>query len=601
MARQLTNTIWDLSSLFSSPTDPQIAKMQNKTVKESYKFINKWKNRSDYLEKPASLAEALNDFNHWLTYYGLNGKVWYYFDLLHHLNQNDSEVKARMNKAEEVARNIQNDIQFFELNIAKIEKSKRKKFLNHKALNPYKNFLKQLFSSADHLLSDNEEKIMNLKANPAHSAWVSMVSGLLSKEEREVLNENGKTTKNNFEEILGLMDSKQKEVRDSAAEAFNGILKKHIDVVENEINAILLDKKVNDTLRKYDRPDKARHIGNDIDTEVVDALRTAVSDRMDIARKYYALKAKLFGVKKLAYHERNLEYGKVKKKYSYSDGVSLVTKTFHNLDPEFAEILTSFQKKGQVDVYPKKGKQGGAFCIYNLITQPVFVLLNWTDKLNDVRTLAHEFGHAINDELTRKNQIAVNFGTSTATAEVASTFMEDFVLEELEKEANDEMKLTLKMAKLNQDVSSIFRQIAFYNFEWDLHQVFRDKGYLSQEEIGNLFQKHMKSYMGSAVEQSEGSQNWWSYVWHFRSFFYVYSYASGLLISKSLQASVRENKAYVEKVKVFFSAGVSKSPKDIFADLGVDITNKAFWHKGLDEIEANLKETEKLAKKLGKI
>ena len=107
--------------------------------------------------------------------------------------------------------------------------------------------------------------------------------------------------------------------------------------------------------------------------------------------------------------------------------------------------------------------------------------------------------------------------------------------------------------------------------------------------------------MGDSVEQSLGSENWWIYWSHIRSFFYVYSYASGLLISKSLQNSVKKDGNFVKQVKEFLSAGTSASPKAIFANLGIDITDSKFWTSGLDEIEALLKETEKLAKKLKKI
>lgn len=155
------------------------------------------------------------------------------------------------------------------------------------------------------------------------------------------------------------------------------------------------------------------------------------------------------------------------------------------------------------------------------------------------------------------------------------------------------------MMKLNDDVSTIFRQVACYQFEQELHQEFRQRGYLSEEEIGKIFQKHMTAYMGDYVEQSHGSENWWVYWGHIRSFFYVYSYASGLLISKSLQHAVRENPRFIENVKEFLSAGLSDSPKNIFKKLGVDITDKGFWNKGLAEVETLLQDTTRLAEKLG--
>jgi oligoendopeptidase F len=157
------------------------------------------------------------------------------------------------------------------------------------------------------------------------------------------------------------------------------------------------------------------------------------------------------------------------------------------------------------------------------------------------------------------------------------------------------------MQKLNDDISSIFRQAACYRFEQELHGEFRKRGYLSKDELGKLFQKHMASYMGKYVEQSPGSENWWVYWNHIRYFFYVYSYASGLLISKSLQNSVKRDPAFINKVKEFLSAGLSASPKSIFNRLGIDITDKQFWDRGLDEVEKLLNETTLLAKKLKKL
>lgn len=138
-------------------------------------------------------------------------------------------------------------------------------------------------------------------------------------------------------------------------------------------------------------------------------------------------------------------------------------------------------------------------------------------------------------------------------------------------------------------------------FEQELHSEYRKKGYLSKEQIGGLFRKHMSAYMGEAVKQSRGSENWWVYWSHIRYFFYVYSYASGLLISKSLQNSVKANPDFIHKVKEFLSAGLSDSPRNIFMRLEIDITDRKFWDRGLDEVEDLLERTTMLASKLGKI
>lgn len=597
----MKHTTWNLTHLFKSDDDPQIEKQRVLIEKKSYEFISKWKNRSDYLRDPAVLKQALAEYEAWRAHYSTDGAPGYYFWLRTQQDHSSPGLKARHNKIEEFSKKVGNDIRFFQMRIAKIPPAQQKRFLAHKGLIKYRHFLERIFAESRYLLSEPEEKIISLKTSTSYANWVRMTNDFLTREERTVVLENGSRGTRTFSEILSMMNSKKKQVRDAAARAFNAILRKHVDVAEAEINSILADKKVDDELRGTTRPDLTRHISDDIDTDIVDALVESVSSRYDISSGFYRLLARLLKVKKLKYHERNVEYGSVRKKYPYDESVKRIRKVFGNLDSQFADIFDGFIKNGQFDVYPRKGKGSGAFCVYNLISQPTYILLNYTDKLSDVLTMAHELGHGINNELIRERQHALNFGTPVSTAEVASTFMEDFVLEDILQRADDELKLAIMVRKLHDDVSTIFRQVACYTFEQELHRQFREKGYLSKKEIGILFRKHMSAYMGDAVEQSAGSENWWVYWSHIRAFFYVYSYASGLLISKSLQNTVKKDRTFIRHVKTFLSAGLADSPRNIFMKLGIDIANNEFWGKGLDRIDALLQDTEALAKKMGKI
>ncbi len=594
-------TSWNLKPLFAGDNDPRMLQERKVVEQKAYEFINAWKDRDDYLKDPGVLKQALDQYEQWKRFYGSDGNEGYYFWLRTQQDQNDPKLKAAYNKIEEFSKKIENDSQFFYLRIARIKPEDQKRFLGYEPLGKYRHFLERVFAEARYHLSEPEEKIMNLKSATSYANWTKMTSGFLSKEERVVILEDGTRESKPFSGIVGLLNSKNKKVRDTAASAFNNIIAKYVDVAEAELNSVLQNKKIDDDLRGAPRPDTLRHLGDDIDSEVVDALIESVSQRFDLPARFYQLKAKLLRVKKLKYHERNVEYGHIDMHYPYGKAIKLVHSVMGRLDPQFAAIFAGFINNGQIDAYPKKGKDSGAFCIHHLMVQPTYILLNHTGKMHDVLTIAHELGHGINNELIREKQHALDFGTPTSTAEVASTFMEDFVLEEIRQKAGDELRLAIMMQKLNDDVSSIFRQVACYRFEQELHAEFRKKGYLSKEEIGSLFQKHMAAYMGEAVEQSEGSDNWWVYWSHIRYFFYVYSYASGLLISKSLQNGVKRDPAFINKVMEFLSAGLSDSPKYIFANLGIDIADRQFWNKGLDEVESLLNETEELAIKMGKI
>jgi len=587
----LSKTNWDLSVVFTD--ESKFEEEKNRVIDANYKFINKWKNRTDYLESPQALKTALDELEKLEATTGTTGALSYYYGLKSALDQTNPQILAKLNKIEEFAVKIANDAEFFSYKLAHIKPETQQVFLKSPKLKDYHHMLQGLFENAKYLLSEPEEKILNLKGSVSHGNWVHMTSSLLSKEERQVVDEDGKKKIKNFSEITSLLNSKNKVTRDSAALAFNDIQERWADVAENEINSILQNKKINDELRGIKRSDLPRHISDDIDTQVVDTLIKTVTDNFDIARDFYKLKAKSLGQNKLEYHERNVEVGDIKGSFSFEDSAQLVYKVFSNLDSDFGDIFKMFIENGQVDVFPKKGKSGGAFCSHQLKTQPTFILLNHTDKLNDVLTLAHESGHGINNELMRV-QNSLNFHTPLSTAEVSSTFFEDFVLEELLKGVDAQTAFAIKMQKLNNDISTIIRQVACYNFELELHNKFKEVGYLSKQQIGEIFTKNMSAYMGDYVNQGEGSENWWVYWGHIRSFFYVYSYASGLLISKALQKMVKQDKTNIEKVKKFLSFGSSKSPKDIFKELEIDITDSKFWQSGLSEVRSLLGEIKKV-------
>ncbi|OGD71797.1 hypothetical protein A3A84_03960 [Candidatus Collierbacteria bacterium RIFCSPLOWO2_01_FULL_50_23] len=592
---------WDLTPIFEGDDDPRIVEARKRVEEASYAFINKWKDRDDYLSDPVVLREALDEYEAWARNFGCYDAESYYFGMRGAQDQLDTKLKGRLSQISDLSKKIQNDIQFFDLRLAKVSPEKQAEFLASPLLLDYRHHLEMLFAQARYQLSEPEEKILNLTSQASHGAWVKMLSAFLSREERMALLEDGSTAMRSFPALFSLLKSQNKAVRDAAAVAVHKILAKNSDVAEHELNAVLHNKKVRDELRGLERPDRARHLADDLDSQVVDVLLESVSAHFPIVHRWYELKAKLLGLPRLEYHERVVEYGEISGKYSYQEAVDLVSRVFNRLDAQFGQIFDGFTANGQVDVFPARGKRGGAFCAGGSLVLPTYILLNFTGRLDDVCTMAHETGHGINDELMKLAQDALNFGAPLSTAEVASTFMEDFVLQELMAEADDELRLAIMVKKLDDDVGTIFRQVACYLFEKELHAIFREKGYLGKAEIGSLFQKHMEAYMGPAVEQSAGSENWWVYWSHIRTFFYVYSYASGLLISKSLQAMVHNDHAFVAKVKEFLSAGSSKSPKEIFKELGIDITDPDFWNKGLGETEKLLGETEKLAHKLGKI
>jgi len=491
---------WNFGLLYRNADKKDLEAELGAIKKVNLDFSAKWKGRTDYLEDPEVLKQLLDEDERISATIGTSGKPGYYYWLKYQLEQQNSEIKAELSKIDDIGTFLENELEFITQGISRIPAEKQPLFLNYPGLSGYKHLLQRLFDSAKYLLTEPEEKILNLTAKTAQGNWVSMISDFLSREERKILDEADKEKEANLSEILEAINSTDKKVRDAAGVALNDIFAKHAPAAEYELNSVLHNKKVTDELRGFSRPDMSRHLADDIDTEVVDSLIESVTSRFDISQRFYKLKAKLLGVEKLQYHERNVDYGNSGEKYDFNKTAGLVSKVFNALDSEFGTIFENFLREGKIDVFPKKGKESGAFCVHMEKDLPVFVMLNHTDRLNDVTTLAHEMGHAINFELMKKEQNALNCGTYTCTAEVASTFMEDFVLDEIEKGVDEARRLEILMERLNGDISSIQRQVACYNFEKDLHTIYRSEGFLPLKRIGELFLKNMGAYMGEAVE-----------------------------------------------------------------------------------------------------
>ncbi len=594
--------VWDLSSLGSSYCDSLFTQEREQHEKKIKAFARKWQCDQSYLSDMDSLLMALDEYRALSELFDREGMYLFLARQVDSLNPRLAAAEKKYTEHEQV---LADELRFFPLALSRIDAKMQKKILKNKELFFYWKFLSNLFENVAFNLSEKEERILSLKSGVSRGNWVAMVEEIFSKEKRIILTmgEKGKRVKQEktFNEILSLINAPCSRVRKSAAAALEDIFEQHRFVVEKEFNSFLEDKKINDELRGYTRPDQARIISDDVSFEIVDTLSTTVSEYFSLSAQYYKLKAALLGKDVLSYHERNIPAVKgAHKEVSYDESVELVHRALLGIDPHFAEIHQEMVESGKVDVYPRAGKRGGAFCMYHDKKLPVYIMLNHTNELRDVATLAHEMGHAIHGTLAKRED-SFYYGTPTFMAEIASTFCESFAFDLMQEGLTKKQRLSLLMNKLGDDVSTIMRQIAAYNFEREIHALYRERGYLSSDEIGKVFSKHMKSYMGKAVLQNDGAPLWWMYWSHLRSPFYVYSYASGLLLAKGMRALLKSGDCSWEELKEFFYTGESKSPKEVFVAMGIDLTRPEIWRAGLNEMKDMLKEAKKLAKDLGKI
>ena len=360
------------------------------------------------------------------------------------------------------------------------------------------------------------------------------------------------------------------------------------------MNAVVLNKKISDELRGFKNPYSATVLGYENGEKSIINLVDTVTGSFGISNRFYKLKKKMLKLNTMEYCDRSAKVGSTKKKISFKDAYEILHPIFKDADPEYAKILDSMLSNGQIDVYPKLGKTGGAYMSAST-NVPTVVLLNQTDDFKSLMTFAHEMGHAIHSELS-KSQPVIYEGYVTPVAETASTFFEQMAFDVMFEKLNEKEKVVALHDKIQGDIETIFRQIAAFNFETELHNSIRAKGLLSADDIGELHNKHMSAYLGPAVKmQKIDGLNFvtWS---HFRRFFYVYSYSYGQIISRALNDELKKDKNFGKQIKKFLSAGGSKSPDNIFKDIGIDTTKSDFFKNAVLSIEKDIIKLEQLVK-----
>ncbi len=581
-------TEWDLKQLYKSPNDPKIDKDIENAEKAYKSFAKKYKDSKKYLINENELLKALKDYEKLDELPA--SKASYYLFLAGDVNCFDEQIKSKSNLVSQKLQKIANEVIFFGLNLAKIDIKKQKVFLKSKKLEKYRYYLKKIFENSKYLLSEAEEKILSLKSLPSNNLWIKAIEDMQSK---RTVEHNGKSI--SLAEATGIVSNlKSQKDRLNLSNKIMELYYSLSEMAESELNAIIIDKKIEDELRKHKSAYESTLIAYENDEKTVLSLIKTVTENFKVSQRFYKVKAKMLNLEKLNYSDRTVRVGEVKSKYTFNDSYNILKELFGRLDPKFEEILTRFVNNGQIDVFPKVGKSGGAFNTHHH-GLPGFVKLNHVDTSVSLFTFAHEMGHAVHSEFV-KSLPGIYEGYSMSTAEVASTLFEYFLFYDLFEKLSDEEKIIALHDKIQNDISTVFRQVACFNFELEMHNTIRSKGNMSKEELANSMNKHMKSYMGDINFASKDGYMFvgWS---HLRFNFYVYSYAFGQLTSKVLYQKYNEDKKYIEKIKQFLSTGGSMSPEDTFKAIGLNLKNPEFWKNGIKEIENDIKLLEKLVNK----
>ncbi|WP_424980145.1 M3 family oligoendopeptidase [Leisingera sp. S232] len=577
---------WDLSDLYASDDAPELARDQDWLQEECAAFA------ADYEGKLADLDAngLLNCVQRNEKINNIAGRIMSFAGLRYYQLTTDADRAAFLSNCQEKVTVATTPLVFFTLELNRIEDSAMDAHLAANAeLARYDSVFRRIRAMKPYQLSDELEKFMH-DLGIVGDAWEKLfdetIAGLQFTVDDSELNIEG---------TLNLLTDPDRSKREAAARELARVFSENIKTFARVHNTQAKEKEIIDRWRGMPSPQTGRHLSNDVEPEVVEALREAVvAAYPKLSHRYYELKRKWLGLDVMQVWDRNaplpLEDTSV---VSWEDAEKTVMDAYNAFDPRMGEIAAPFFSDGWIDAGVKPGKAPGAFAHPTVTNVHPYVMLNYLGKPRDVMTLAHELGHGVHQVLAAEQGEMLS-STPLTLAETASVFGEMLTFRKmLDTAETKEQRKVLLAGKVEDMINTVVRQIAFYDFECKLHAA-RAEGELTPDDINAIWMSVQAESLGEAFEYMEGYETFWAYIPHFvHSPFYVYAYAFGDGLVNALYSVYAEGgEGFEDKYFEMLKAGGSKHHKELLAPFGLDATDPKFWDKGLSMISGFIDELE---------
>lgn len=592
---QVSAPQWDLSDLYKGHDDAAIKQDLGEAQQQAQAFEQKWRGKVNTPNgpAPADLAAAIDEF---AAIAERLGKAGSYAGLLHAADSSKHEHGALLQFVQEQAVAARQSLMFFELEWMDLPDDVAQRLIDAPELARYRHWLGQQRKFRNHKLSEPEEKLIDLLANTGSRAWQRFFDDITAAMEFKV-RRDGKTVTLNESQALSLLYEPAREVRKNAAGAITKTLVAYNKQMTFAFNTLVYDHEVEDRLRKFADPMAHRNLENEIEPATVEALLDACEGNYSIVQRYYKLKGRMLGIGRLKDYDRYAPVIGDMPGIDWQRCRQMVLDSFGAFSGRLGEIAAEFFEKRWIDARVAPGKSGGAFSAGTVPSAHPYILLNFTGKLRDVLTMAHEMGHGVHQYLSRRVGY-LEMHTPLTVAETASVFGEMLTFDRLlAEQADPRVKLALLCSKIEDIFATVFRQVVLTRFEQKLHAARRSEGELAGERISELWVEANRPMHGKAVQLTDDYKWWWSYIGHFVHVpFYCYAYAFGeLLVLALYKLYRRQGEAFVPGYLEMLSRGGSVTPAELLAPLGVDISQPNFWQNGLDQVGEYVAQAEQLA------
>lgn len=586
MAYQLSK--WDLSPLYPGYDSPELQAAFDMIEEQ----VTSFEGLRDKLKPDMPAEQFVEAVKASEVTARIGNKMYSFAGLSFAADTQDQKAQALMARVMQFLAEIENRTLFFSLWWKALDDENARRLMD--ASGDYRYYLEAMRLYKPHTLSEPEEKIINLKNVTGVNALGNLYDSITNRYTFK-MKVNGKEKEMTAAELFSYRYSTDPKVR---AESYQSQFKVYAEdgpILGQIYQTILRDWHTeNVNLRKFKNSIAPRNLNNDVPEEAVEALLSVARKNVGVFQRYFKMKAKYMGMKKLRRYDIYAPVAASKKTYEWDEAVTMVLGAFESFSPQVADLAKRVFDENRIDSEIRKGKRGGAFCASVTPEMTPYVLVNYQGTGREVATLAHELGHAIHAMLA-SHHTTFTFHSSLPLAETASTFAEMVLIDKLLAEETDEsVRRDILFKQMDDAYATIMRQSFFALFEKTAHEMVQKNA--SVDDLSNAYLENLKEQFGDALELSDDFKWEWVGIPHiYQVPFYVYAYAFGQLLVLALYQQFKaEGESFKPKYLKILSAGGSEAPEKILSEAGINIRDPKFWQGGFDVLEKLVSELEAL-------
>jgi len=440
----------------------------------------------------------------------------------------------------------------------------------------YEHLLDDVLRTRAHVLSEKEEELLAMAgevfASPGNIFSMLNNADITFPVIQDDEGNDVELTKGNFGVFL---ESPDRTVRKAAWDGLYGSYEKLANTIATSFSSQIKKDVMLAKVRKFETAREAALNANNIPLAVYDNLITAIHENLEPLRRYVRLRKKILGVDKIYHYDIYTPlFTAGDPEYTYDEGKQMVIEYLAPLGETYVTDMAAGLEDGWVDIYENQGKRSGAYQWGSYGTHP-YLLLNYSDKLNDVFTLAHELGHAMHSFYTRKHQPYIYGDYTIFLAEVASVTNEAILMRNLIRNATDkQQKLVLLNRQLDNIVGTFYRQTMFAEFEMMVHRAVAEGKALTVDSLKEMYGDLYTTYYGDTYEVDDHLRMEWARIPHFYRNFYVFQYATGFAAGAALAVNILEGGQEArDQYLQYLSLGSSMYSIPQLKIAGVDMTS----------------------------